>query len=60
MKFEVFRQQVMGADEDVDAAALDLFEDRLLLFGRAEAGDHFDLDGELFEALFEGLEVLET
>ncbi len=36
------------------------FEDLLFLFGGAEAGDHLDGDGEVGEAFFEGLEVLEA
>ena len=60
VELDVFREQAVRADEDVDAAVLDLLEDELLLFGRAEAGDHFDVDGELAEAAFEGLEMLEA
>ena len=48
----------MRADEDVDAAVLDLLEDELLLLRRAEAGDHLDVDGKLAKAIFEGLEML--
>ncbi len=37
-----------------------LFDNELLLFGGAEARDHFNVDGELRKALLEGLEVLEA
>ncbi len=50
----------MGADENVDLAGFGFFENDLFLFSRAEAGDHLDVDGEVGEALFEGLEVLEA
>ena len=60
LELDVFGEEAMGADEDVDFAGLDLFEDDLLLFRRAEARDHFDVDGELREALLEGFEVLEA
>ena len=49
----------MGTDEDVDFAVFQAFEDELLLLWGAEAGDHFDVDGELAEALFECFVVLE-
>src|SRR5580658_1000381 len=60
LELDVFREQAMGADEDIDAAAGDALDDVFLFFRRAEAGDHFDVDGELGKALLEGFEMLET
>ena len=60
LKLDVFRKQAVRADEDVDAAGFDALDDLLLLLRGAEARDHLDVDGELREALLEGLEVLEA
>ena len=59
LELEVFGEEAVGADEDVDFAVGYFFEDDLLLFGGAEAGDHLDVDGEVGEAAFEGFVVLE-
>ena len=59
LELEVFGEQAVRADEDVDLAVGDLFEDLFLLFRGAEAGDHLDVDGEVGEAALEGLVVLE-
>ena len=47
LELDVFGEQAVGADEDVDLAGFDFFDDQLLLLRRAEAGDHLDVDGEL-------------
>ncbi len=59
LKLQVFGEEAVGADEDVDFAVGYFFEDLFLLFGGAEAGDHLDVDGEVGEAALEGLVVLE-
>ena len=59
LELDVLGEQAVGADEDVDFAGFEFFEDDLLLFRRAEARDHLDGDGKLREALLEGFEVLE-
>src|SRR5579863_5878951 len=60
LKLDVLREQAMRADQDIDLAGFHLLEDQLLLLCGAEAGDHLDVDRELAEAVFEGLEVLEA
>ncbi len=50
----------MRTDQNVHLTQLDLFQNQLLFFRCAEARDHFDRNGEEFEALFECLEVLEA
>ena len=57
--FRVFRQNAVGADQDVDFAGFGFLQNFLLLFRVAEAADHFDGDGERSEALLEGFVVLE-
>ena len=60
LELDVFREQPVGADEDVDLAGLHLLHDELLFLRGAEARDHLHLDGKLREAFFEGLEVLKA
>src|SRR5277367_4181511 len=60
LELQVFGEDAVGSDEDVDLALFYFFEDELLLFRRAEAGDHLDVDGEVGEAALEGLVVLEA
>ena len=55
---DVFREQAVRADDDVNLARLDALDDLFLLFGRAEARDEFDGHGEDGEARAEGLVVL--
>ena len=55
----VFRQQAMGADDDVDLAVGEVGERLLLLLLRAEAAEHVDADREPGEALAQRLHVLE-
>ena len=50
----------MRPDEDVNFAGLDASNNVLLLLRRAEARDHFDVDGELRKALLECFKMLET
>src|SRR5580692_6544568 len=50
----------MRADKNVDAAGRDALDDVFLLLCGAETRDHFDVDGELGEALLEGFEMLEA
>ena len=57
-KLDVLREQPMGADENVNLPLLCALQDFLLLFLSSKARDHFDVDGELREALLEGLEML--
>src|SRR5690349_18984891 len=60
LELKVLGKQAMRADEDIDLAGFEIFENDLLLLGRAEAGDHLDVDGELREAATECLVVLEA
>src|SRR5215213_4364755 len=55
---DVFREQAVRADDDVDVARLDALDYLLLLLRRAEARDQLDGDGEGREARAEGLVVL--
>ena len=41
-ELDVFREQAVGADQDVDLAGFDLLQNFFLLFRGAEAADHFD------------------
>ncbi len=58
-EFHVFREQAVRADQDVNLADGDSFENFLDLLGRAETADHFDLHREGGEALLESFIVLE-
>ena len=60
LELDVFREQAVSADEDVHVAVFDALDNDLLLLGRAEARDHFDVDGELRKATLERLEMLEA
>ena len=57
-ELHVFREQAMGADQDVDFAGFDSLQNFFDLFRRAEAADHFDGDGKGREALLESFVVL--
>ena len=59
LELQLLRQDGMGADEDVDLALFCLLHDRGLFLRGAEAGEHLHLDGEVGEALFEALIMLE-
>ena len=58
-KLHVFREQAMGADQDVDFARFHLLQNFFLLLRRAEAADHLDGDGKRRKALLESFVVLE-
>ena len=58
-ELHVFRNQAMGADQDVDFAGFHLLQNFFLLLRRAEAADHFDGDRKRREALLESFVVLE-
>ena len=58
-ELEIFRQDAVRADEDVDFAGFGFLQNFFLLFRVAEAADHFDGDGERSEALLESFVVLE-
>ena len=58
-ELDVFREDAVGADEDVDFAGFGFLQDFFLLLRGAEAADHFDGDGKRGEALLESFEVLE-
>ena len=56
---DVFRKQAMRADDDVNLARGDAFEDGLDLLLRAEAADHVDHHGEALESIAQRLQMLE-
>ena len=58
-ELEIFRENAVGADEDVDFAGFGFLQNFFLLLRIAEAADHFDGDGERSEALLESFVVLE-
>ena len=58
-KFDVFGEDAVSADEDIDFSGFGFLQDFFLLLRVAEAADHFDGDGERGEALLESFEVLE-
>ena len=60
LKLQVLREQPVRADQDVDLARFQLFQNDLLLLRRAEARDHLDVDGKLREAAAERFIVLEA
>ena len=55
----VFRDQAVGADQDVDFSGFHLLQNFFLLLRGAEAADHFNGDGKRRKALFESFVVLE-
>ncbi len=50
LEFDVALKQAMGSDDDIDRAALQVFDHRLVLFGAAKARDHLDSDRIILEA----------
>ena len=58
--FDVFGEDAVGADDDVDFAEFQVFEHLFRFGSRAEAAEHFDAHGEAGEAAFEGFDVLEA
>ena len=58
-ELQVFREDAVGADEDVDFAGFRFLQNFFLLLRVAEAADHFDGDGKRPEALLESFVVLE-
>ena len=58
LEFEVFVGDGVGADEDVDFAALHVFVDLRLLLGGAETVEVVDAHRHPFQALAEGVVVL--
>ena len=59
LELDVFREQAMGPDEDIDLAGCDAIQDRRLLLGGAKAARHLDADGKVGEAPLECLVVLQ-
>lgn len=57
-ELDVLREDAVGADEDVDFAAVGADEGLGLLFAGAKAADHVDGDGEGGHAFDEGVVVL--
>src|SRR5215510_9780223 len=55
---DVLRQEAVRADHDVDGALTQPLDDRLLLLGRAEAGEELDLRRERRESIGERRPVL--
>ena len=60
LKLERLRENGVGPNDDIDLALGGLLQHLGLLLRGAEAGEHLDIDGEVGEALLEGLEVLEA
>ena len=60
LELDVLGKNAVGANENVDLAGFNALDNRLLLLGRAETRNHFDVDGELGEPFFEGLKVLKA
>ncbi len=58
-KLEIFGEDAVCADKNVDFAGFRFLQNFFLLFGVAEAADHFDGDGKRSEALLEGFVMLE-
>ena len=58
LKAQVLAQQAVGADEDVDIALCQLFQDDLLFLGAAKAGEHLHPHREARKALLHGFQVL--
>ena len=58
LEFEVFGQQAVRPDHDIDCPGADGVERLRLLFGRPEAREHIDLERERRHALAERVEVL--
>ncbi len=59
LELELLGEDGVGADEDVYLAGFCGLDDDGFFLRGAEAREHLDVDGEVGEALFEGLEVLE-
>ena len=57
-ELHVLGQQLVGADDDVDLAALDAFQGVACGLGRSEAGQFGHVQRKAGEAVVEGLEVL--
>ena len=57
-ELDILGEDSVGADEDVDFAAMGASEGFVLLFAGAEAADHVDGDGEGGHAFDEGVVVL--
>ncbi len=58
-ELDVFREQPMGADEDIHLPRLNPLLNFFLLFRAAKAADHFDGQGKGGKALLESLPMLE-
>ena len=59
LELNVFREQPVGADDDVDLAGRHVLDDLILLGLRAEPADHVDRDGEPRKPLGQRLLMLE-
>ncbi len=59
LKFYVFGEQAVGADDDVHFAGFEVDESFFLFGGAAEAAEHFDAHGKGGEAMLESFEMLE-
>ena len=60
LKLDVFRQQPVRADQDIDLPRLHPRHNIFLFLRGAEARNHFDVDGELRKPLLECLEMLKA
>ncbi len=58
LELDVALEQAMGSHHDIDRAARNFLNDRLVLAQAAEARHHIDLDRKLLEARGEGVEML--
>src|SRR5262249_34475345 len=54
----VFRQNPVGADNDIDRSRFNRFDDLFLLSGGSKLGKHFDAHGEGAEPVLKSLKVL--
>src|SRR5215510_13869417 len=58
-EFDVFGQEPVGSDRDVDLPLAEFAEPGLQVLARHEPAEHSDFYGEWLKAFLEGLKVLE-
>src|SRR5882724_981583 len=59
LEADIFGEQAVRADDDVDLARFECCENLFLLRGGAKAAQHLDSDGKRGETALEGFEMLE-